>query len=192
MRESKTNHADLPNKPGSGPANLIIRPVHERDLPALFEIVTMPGFRAGTLRLPFQRFSDTEKWFAAIGPEDISIVAELNGKVVGDAGARRFAGRRAHVARIGMGLHDDYHRRGIGSALLAAIIDAADNWHDIRRLELEVFADNKAAIGLYRKFGFQEEGLLRGYAYRNGTYADALVMARLCFDPMPRQPTTTE
>jgi L-phenylalanine/L-methionine N-acetyltransferase len=192
MRESKADHADRPDKPASIPANLVIRPVHQGDLPALFEIVTMPGFREGTLRLPFQRFSDTEAWFAAIGPEDISIVAELDGKVVGDAGLRRFAGRRAHVARIGMGLHDDYHRRGIGSALLAAIIDAADNWHDIRRLELEVFADNAAAIGLYRKFGFQEEGLLRGYAYRNGTYADALVMARLRFDPLPRPPTTTE
>lgn len=191
MRESNADHADRPDKPARVPPNLVIRPVHQGDLPALFEIVTMPGFRAGTLRLPFQRFSDTEKWFAAIGPEDISIVAELEGKVVGDAGIRRFAGRRAHVARIGMGLHDDYHRRGIGSALLAAIIDAADNWHDIRRLELEVFADNAAAIRLYRKFGFQEEGLLRGYAYRNGTYADALLMARLRFDPMPRQPTPT-
>ena len=160
---------------------LIIRPVHENDLPALFEIVNMPGFRAGTLRLPFQRFTDTERWFAAIGAQDIAIVAEIDGKVVGDASARRFSGRRGHAAAIGMGLHDDYHRRGIGSALLAAIVDAADKWHDIRRLELEVFADNKAAIGLYRKFGFQEEGLLRGYAYRDGAFADAYMMARLRF-----------
>lgn len=40
-------------------------------------------------------------------------------------------------------------------------------------------SDNAAAIALYRKFGFREEGLMRGYAFRDGTYVDCLAMARL-------------
>ncbi|MGG2476393.1 GNAT family N-acetyltransferase, partial [Rhizobium sp. BR5] len=50
------------------------------------------------------------------------------------------------------------------------MIDAADNWHDIRRIELNVFTDNLAAIRLYEKFGFEHEGTLRNDAYRDGKY----------------------
>ncbi len=67
----------------------------------------------------------------------------------------------------------------MGSHLLGALIDTADNWHDIRRIELNVFTDNLPAIRLYEKFGFEREGTLRNDAYRDGKYVDAHVMARL-------------
>ncbi len=50
---------------------------------------------------------------------------------------------------------------------------------NLRRVELTVYADNQAAIGLYRKFGFETEGQLRDYAVRDGGYVDVLSMARL-------------
>jgi putative acetyltransferase len=46
-------------------------------------------------------------------------------------------------------------------------------------IELSVFTDNTAGIHLYEKFGFQHEGILRQYAFRNGEYVDAYMMARL-------------
>lgn len=49
--------------------------------------------------------------------------------------------------------------KGIGTALLQEIVDAADNWLGFRRLELAVFADNAPAIRLYEKFGFEREGI---------------------------------
>lgn len=76
-------------------------------------------------------------------------------------------------------VHDDYTRRGIGSALLAAIIDLAENWLGLTRLELEVFVDNEPAIRLYEKYGFVIEGTKRRYALRDGVYVDTHVMARL-------------
>jgi len=78
-----------------------------------------------------------------------------------------------------MGVHDDYQGRGIGTALMTALIDAADNWHAIKRLELTVFTDNVRAIRLYERFGFEREGILRAFAFRAGAYADALAMARV-------------
>jgi putative acetyltransferase len=57
-----------------------------------------------------------------------------------------------------MGVHDDFNGRGIGSALLAELIEAADEWLAIKRLELTVFTDNAPAIRLYEKFGFEMEG----------------------------------
>ena len=88
-------------------------------------------------------------------------------------------GGEGSAPSIGMGVRDDCHGQGIGSKLLEALLDAADNWLNIRRVELSVFADNAAAIALYRKFGFEEEGVLRDYAFRDGHFADVLTMARL-------------
>jgi putative acetyltransferase len=78
-----------------------------------------------------------------------------------------------------MGVHDDHVGQGIGTALLRALIDTADNWLGIRRMELTVYTDNAPAIALYRRHGFEVEGTLRSFALRDGQFVDALTMARL-------------
>ena len=78
-----------------------------------------------------------------------------------------------------MGVADDLSGRGIGTALLRALLDAADKWLDIRRIELTVFHDNERAIRLYERIGFEREGVLRAYAFRDGRYVDVIAMARL-------------
>jgi putative acetyltransferase len=62
---------------------------------------------------------------------------------------------------------------------MAAVLEVADNWMNLHRVELTVFADNEAALALYRKFGFETEGRLRDYAIRDGVLVDAISMARL-------------
>jgi putative acetyltransferase len=78
-----------------------------------------------------------------------------------------------------MGVHDDFIGRGIGAALLGELVEAADNWLAITRLELTVFTDNIPAIRLYEKFGFETEGTHKAFAFRHGIYADVFAMARL-------------
>jgi len=63
--------------------------------------------------------------------------------------------------------------------LIAAMVDLADNWLGLRRIELSVYTDNAPAIHLYGKFGFVIEGTARQFALRNGVYVDAHMMARL-------------
>ena len=106
-------------------------------------------------------------------------MAVIEGKVIGMIGLHREADRRAHAASIGMAVHDAYAGRGAGSALMAAVVDLADNWLQLKRLELSVYADNPPAIALYERFGFEREGLLRAYAWRGGAFVDAVTMARL-------------
>ncbi|HEX5502414.1 MAG TPA: GNAT family N-acetyltransferase [Thermomicrobiales bacterium] len=107
-------------------------------------------------------------------------MAEVEGRVVGTLGLHQESNpRRRHSGSIGMAVHDDYQGRGVGTALLAAAVDLADNWLGLRRLELTVFADNAPAVHLYEKFGFAREGTLRAFALRNGEYVDAYSMARL-------------
>lgn len=78
-----------------------------------------------------------------------------------------------------MGVRDDWAGKGVGSALMAAALDLADNWLNLHRIELTVFVDNEAALALYRKFGFVEEGRARDYAFRQGRYVDVFYMARV-------------
>jgi putative acetyltransferase len=156
-----------------------IRASRPDDAESITELVNLPGFIFGTLRLPYQTLEQTRKWLESPRPGGLHLVAELDGKIVGQAGMQRAAGRRAHAAGLGLGVHDDYCGKGIGSALTKELVGAADNWLDIRRLELAVYSDNAAAIAVYRKFGFEVEGTCRAHAFRDGRYVDALMMARL-------------
>lgn len=163
----------------SPPQGLIVRAACAEDVPALCEMANEPGYRYGTLRPPFQTLEFTRHWFDGLGGNDVLVVAELDGRVVGSAGLHRQTGRRSHAGLIGMGVRDGWQRRGIGTALLRALVDCADNWLDIRRLELTVYADNAPAIALYERFGFELEGRMRAHSFRAGSYVDTLQMARL-------------
>ncbi len=80
---------------------------------------------------------------------------------------------------IGMLVAREWRGRGVGSALVAAAIDWARQ-HDLHKLSLSVFAHNAAAIALYDKFGFVEEGRrVRHFRRANGELWDALEMGLL-------------
>ncbi|TCL75003.1 putative acetyltransferase [Rhizobium sp. BK251] len=156
-----------------------MRAMRPSDVEAVTTLLNMPGFRFGTLRLPHQTVEETRKRLEMAQPGSISLVAVIGDMIVGDAGMTRLQGRRSHAASLGMGVHDAYAGRGIGSALLGELVDMADNWLDLKRLELTVYTDNAAAIGLYQKFGFEKEGQLKAFGFRAGQYVDAYTMARL-------------
>lgn len=178
---------DQPNKLAAppvevrGPAvrGLTIRAREPGDFEAIAVLMELPKVRWGTLRLPFTSKDQWRRMMENPGEGMTGIVAVGDGKLLGHAGLLRLKGRRNHVGDIGMAVHDDFHGRGIGSAMLAALVDAADNWLDMKRLELTVYVDNEPAIRLYRKFGFETEGTRRADAFRNGEYVDSLFMARL-------------
>lgn len=159
--------------------SLIIRAVSVGDADELAQLVNLPGFRYGTLRTPFHSIDWMRRRLENAPPGLVNIVAEMDGKIVGEAGLHRLEGRRQHVATIGMGVHDDFQGRGIGTALLTSLMDAADNWLAIRRLELTVYADNSSALHLYEKLGFKREGHLIDFAFRAGTFVDAVAMGRV-------------
>ncbi|WP_137130210.1 GNAT family N-acetyltransferase [Rhizobium sp. FY34] len=159
--------------------DIVIRAARQSDAEAITTLVNLPGFRYGTLRMPFQSIAETTRRFNEANASTHSLVAELSGEIIGEIGLMRQGGRRAHAASMGMGVHDAHAGRGVGSALISAVIDLADNWLNLRRLELTVYTDNKPALALYRKFGFAVEGTLHDYAFRDGVFVDAYAMARL-------------
>ncbi len=101
---------------------------------------------------------------------------EIVGQLTVEANQRA---RRRHVATFGIAVDVNSCRKGVGSALMAAMIDLCDNWLNIQRIELTVFVDNLAAIALYRKFGFEIEGTSPRYAFRDGQFVNAHHMGRI-------------
>ena len=161
-------------------AGIVVRAREPGDAEALAAIFACPGVIAGTLRLPFESVAAVRERFNQPAPGTYSLVAAVEGRVVGSLGLHLApAPRRRHCGSIGMAVHDDFQGRGVGSALLGAAVDLADRWLNLRRVELEVYTDNAPAIRLYERFGFAIEGTLRGFAFRDGAYVDAYAMARL-------------
>jgi putative acetyltransferase len=79
---------------------------------------------------------------------------------------------------------------GVGSALLAALIDTGERWLGLNRLQVSVFTDNHRAIALYRRFGFEVEVPHRASAFRDGALADAHTMARIATALRPAAPSS--
>lgn len=180
MPNSLADKTAGPPPGGAAPAQgLVIRAREPGDWQEIAALTELPKVRWGTLRLPYTRKDQWRKMMENPPEERTGIVAVLEGRIIGSADIFQHKGRRRHVGELGMSVHDDFHRRGIGSALTAALVDAADNWLDLKRLELNVYVDNEPAIRLYRKFGFEVEGTCRGYAFRDGQHVDSFFMARL-------------
>ncbi|MEH1890372.1 MAG: ribosomal protein S18-alanine N-acetyltransferase [Nostoc sp.] len=77
----------------------------------------------------------------------------------------------AHITILAV--HPQYHRQGLGAALLYSLIKTACD-RGLERATLEVRASNLAAISLYQKFGFKTAGRRRRYYQDNGE--DALIL----------------
>jgi putative acetyltransferase len=160
---------------------LTIRRAEADDCAALYEMFASPKLYANTLQLPYPSREGWRRRLAEPDDGTYNLVAVVDNKVVGMFGLHTFPARprRRHVAAIGLTVHDDWHGKGVGTALMRAGLDLADNWLNLTRLELEVYTDNDAAVRLYERFGFEREGLLRRHAYRDGRYVDSYSMARL-------------
>ena len=164
-----------------------IRPVRPDDAAAIAAFMSDPQVYAGLLQLPYPTEAAWRERLAAPrgGSNDVSLVAVADGRAVASAGL--YAGpthvRRRHASVLGISVAAAFQGQGIGRALMQALTDYADQWGQILRIELTVFADNLRAIALYEGFGFEREGLHRGYALRSGRYVDTVSMARLHPDP---------
>jgi L-phenylalanine/L-methionine N-acetyltransferase len=164
-------------------SDITIRAIEVSDWEALYALQQCPKVRRGTLKMPYRSAADTrqrlEKALASESLYRLVAIETSTGRLVGVITLSQLIASRQHVGQLGMAVHDDYQGQGIGSRLLTEVIDIADRWIDLKRLELTVFIDNAPALHLYKKFDFVIEGTLKKYAFRAGNYLDAYTMARI-------------
>ena len=110
----------------------------------------------------------------------IFLIAEIEDKIIGALNCSGSPRKKIrHVTSLGISVAKGFRNQGIGSQLMARVIEWANATGVVRRIQLSVFERNESAIHLYKKFGFIVEGQRRSAIYRNGEYEDALTMALL-------------
>ena len=161
--------------------SLRIRRAEADDCDALYEMFTATTVYSGTLQLPYPSREYWRKRLSENTDNIYNLVGIIDGSIVGMVSVDTFPyrPRRRHAGAIGISVHEDWQGKGVGKELMRAIVDLADNWLNLTRLELEVYADNGAAIRLYERFGFEVEGRLRQHAFRDGQFVDSIMMGRL-------------
>ena len=170
------------SRPYKNLMTITIRRTEPSDYEALHKILAGPKAVRGTLQLPYPSVEQWRKRLAEPIEGLYNLVACVkDDEVVGQLSLRTFPNhpRRRHVGKIGMVVRDDWQGKGVGTALMEAAVDLAENWLNLTRIELDVFVDNTPAITLYEKWGFKIEGTLVDYAFRDGEYVDTYIMARL-------------
>lgn len=160
-----------------------IRPININDAADINNIRIMDGVRENILGITSERIALSQDFISNMGPNHHQYVAEIeeDGKkiVVGTCGLSvSLSQRLRHSGSIGIMVHKDFQGQGIGRKLLEEVIDLADNWLMLVRLELTVFTDNEKAMNLYKSLGFELEGTKKYAVIRNGKYDDEYIMGR--------------
>jgi putative acetyltransferase len=137
---------------------VLIRPVRLDDSEALWRLARQAGVIESTMALPSLRLEQRRQSLEQLGPDDHYFVAERANAIVGLAGLSVGSGRLRHSGSLFVYVAAEAQGRGIGSQLLRTILDLADNWLLLRRVELTVLVDNERAKELYERLGFVVEG----------------------------------
>lgn len=121
---------------------------------------------------------DQRRLIGTLPGNSLLLVATANGEIIGylDCQGGTFPAVR-HTARIAVMVREDWRNRGVGTALMQAVVDWARGNPVVHRLELDVFPNNARAIHVYEKVGFVVEGRKRGAYFKEDRYQDALLMS---------------
>jgi ribosomal-protein-alanine N-acetyltransferase len=113
-------------------------------------------------------------------PDDrvMRFVIEANREVIGEC-ELHFIDHFQKTCHLGITLGRAYWSKGFGQDAVRTLLDFAFRDLAMRKVELEVLADDERAVGAYRKAGFVEEGRLRAHSWFDGAIHDALVMGIL-------------
>jgi putative acetyltransferase len=113
-------------------------------------------------------------------PRSAMFLAEAPEGVVGLAQFSPHAHpQQAHWGHLAVSVLAPWRRRGVGRALMNALLEWAKGVNGLRRLSLEVFATNAPAIRLYESLGFAVDGRKREGVRVGDAYVDLLLMSRL-------------
>jgi putative acetyltransferase len=161
--------------------DLQIRALEPRDADEAHAIASEPEIARTLGGTPFDPETTWREHIANSKPDrSLWLGAFVGGRLAGFAHLEgEPAVRRRHVARVAIAVRASMQRRGVGDALLGALVSAADAWWGYLRLELGVLADHAAAIALYSKHGFVVETRRRDEMLVDGAFRDCLGMARM-------------
>lgn len=159
--------------------SISVRHIEKADYQAVASIYTTEAVIRQTTQVPHRTAEFWENFYSQVSPSKVELVGLCDQHIAGHLGLLLNTNpRRKHSASFGIAVHPDYQGLGVGKALMDEMINLCDNWLNIIRLELKVNIDNAIAIKLYKKCGFEEEGVSQFDCFRQGSYGSSLNMAR--------------
>ncbi|MBP5159965.1 MAG: GNAT family N-acetyltransferase, partial [Lachnospiraceae bacterium] len=111
---------------------------------------------------------------------ELMLLAFIDGKHIGNCSLMSIAPYRrySHRCEVAIALYKEYCGCGIGKAMLQTVLDIAKDV-GYEQAELVVMAENKDAIAMYEKLGFEQFGTLpHNMKYADGSYMDAYWMMK--------------
>jgi L-phenylalanine/L-methionine N-acetyltransferase len=159
-----------------------VRRSQEADAPAIAALMNEPRVMRETLQVPH---ASAEHWLGLIkasqSPLHLQLVVAASDQVVGFGGLYPPGNspRTQHQRGLAIAVSSSHWGQGVAPLLMRSLLDSADNWLGVSRVQLTVYTDNARAIALYQRHGFEIEGTARRFALRDGVLVDALHMARV-------------
>lgn len=153
------------------------------DAHKFFKFLEQLSFETDYLMFSSSEVPSEEVWKKRIeansgnGPQ-IFFVVKRDNEIVGFILLTRGGYKKnMHASSLVIGVLEKHRKSGLGSKL----IDAAVSWaqkHQIKRIELSVMVNNDGAFQLYKKNGFQVEGIKNRSIFYNNEFIDEYLMAK--------------
>ncbi|AAY59100.1 GNAT family N-acetyltransferase [Burkholderia pseudomallei] len=161
------------------PPDVAIRALRAADADALHALARQPSIDGRFASAPHASLDRRREWLEALIREQYALGAWSGETLVGWSELAPGRLRRSHTAAVAIAVHDAWHRRGVGGALMRETLRIADDWLGLRRIEAQLYADDFVALAFHRRFGFEIEATQRGAALRGGVLVDGCLIARM-------------
>lgn len=162
---------------------IILQSLSEDDLPYLIDIHNNAEIKKMAMFHPFPVTAANDQiWLKAISNDTSNKSVYFS---IREKKANSFAGYVSlqginwinRNCYFGIVVASKFQAQGIGSEVTALVLDYAVNKLNLIKVQLEVIADNNIAIDLYKKLGFEIEGILKKHFFYDGNYYDVHLMA---------------
>jgi L-amino acid N-acyltransferase YncA len=136
--------------------------------------------RIATYETEARSAEEQQAWLRAIADHYPAVVAQIDGEIVGWAGAGPYRARECYrgIGEFSMYVRRDWRGRSVGDLMLAALISEAERL-GLWKLLSRIFPFNAASRALCRKHGFREVGVYEKHARLDGRWLDVVVVERL-------------
>nr|WP_241209869.1 GNAT family N-acetyltransferase [Vibrio caribbeanicus] len=155
-----------------------IRKMSSVDLPALYDIYTDKEVVNNNRYLPEIKREEFDSMF---NDSQLNFVAiESDGELLGHLAINStLKPKLKHSASFGIAVAKTSRGKGVGRFLMEYLLSYCDEQLNLTRLELEVHANNVAALALYKSFGFKVEGTKRKAVLVEDDLIDIVIMSRV-------------
>ena len=160
----------------------VVRPANEGDIPAICAIYKWEVLnRAATFELsPPDEAEMLARMREILAGGFPYLAAESQGKIAGYAYAAPFRSRPAYRFTVEDSIYvaPEFQRRGIGLALLRALLDECERRGFRQMMAVISDPENGGSAGFHQKAGFRRVGMLENVGWKFGRWIDAMVATR--------------